>query len=88
MYRRDALWYITRPFLGAALALTVYLAFRGGIITNIGVEILNPYGIAAISILTGLSAKIVTQKLKEVLEALFPTKPKEETKSNNGGQQK
>ena len=30
----------------------------------------------------------VTQKLKKVLEALFPTKPKEETKPNNGGQQK
>lgn len=74
--KRDALWHVSRPFLGVALAITVYVAIRGGIITTVGVEALNPYGITAISILVGLSSEIVTQKLKEVLVALFPTTDK------------
>ncbi len=74
--KHDVLWHVSRPFLGVALAITVYVAIRGGIITTVGVEALNPYGITALSILVGLSSEIVTQKLKEVLIALFPTTDK------------
>ena len=72
--QRDALWYLSRPFLGAALAIAVYMVFRGGLLTTSNIEILNPYGIAALSIITGLSTKQVTQKLKDLLESVFPTK--------------
>jgi len=64
-------WYISRPFLGAALALAVYFAFRGGIITNGGVDVLNPYGIASISIIVGLGTKRITDKLRDLFEALL-----------------
>jgi len=75
----DGLWYLTRPFLGIALALTVYVAIKGGLITTTSIEALNPYGITAISILVGLSSEKVTLKLKEILSSLFPTKdPKNE----------
>ena len=72
--QRDTLWYLSRPFLGAALAIGVYMVFRGGLLTTSNIEILNPYGIAALSIITGLSTKQVTQKLKDLLESVFPTK--------------
>ena len=72
--QRDALCYLSRPFLGAALAIAVYMVFRGGLLTTSNIEILNPYGIAALSIITGLSTKQVTQKLKDLLESVFPTK--------------
>lgn len=73
-YRRDSLWYISRPFLGSALAIAVYMTLRGGLLTTSNIEILNPYGIAALSIIVGLSSKQVTQKLKDLLESVFPTK--------------
>ena len=76
--QREALWYLSRPFLGAALAIAVYAVFRGGLLTTSNVEILNPYGMAAISIIVGLSTKQVTEKLKDMLDAVFPTKKPEE----------
>ncbi len=72
--QRDALWYFSRPFLGASLAIAVYMVLRGGLLTTSNIEILNPYGIAALSIIVGLSTKQVTQKLKDLLESVFPTK--------------
>lgn len=76
--QREALWYLSRPFLGAALAIAVYAVFRGGLLTTSNVEILNPYGMAAISIIVGLSTKQVTEKLKDMLDSVFPTKKPEE----------
>ena len=55
--RSYAVWYLSRPFLGTALALAVYFAFRGGIITNGNVDVLNPYGVAAIAVAVGLGTK-------------------------------
>ena len=79
--QREALWYISRPFLGAVLAITVYAVFRGGLLTTSDVEILNPYGMAAIAIIVGLSTKQVTEKLKDMLDSVFPTKKADEPKA-------
>lgn len=64
-------WYISRPFLGAALALAVYFAFRGGIISDTNIDILNPYGVAAISIVVGLGSKKITDKLRDLFDTLL-----------------
>jgi len=78
---RDTLWYVGRPFLGAALAIAVYMTLRGGLLTTSNIEILNPYGVTALSIIVGLSTKQVTQKLKDLLDSVFPTKNPDEDNS-------
>lgn len=81
------LWYVVRPFTGAALAVGVYFVFRGGFLnmsddsTNI-----NLYGIMTVSVLTGLFTDRATQKLKEVFETLF--KPKEDRNNPLDGKPK
>lgn len=79
--QRDVLWYVGRPFLGAALAIAVYMILRGGLLTSTNLEVLNPYGIVGLSIIVGLSTKQVTQKLKDMLDAVFPTKKAESGQS-------
>ncbi|MEU4295683.1 hypothetical protein AB0E63_46350 [Kribbella sp. NPDC026596] len=67
-------WYVLRTAIGAALALIVYFAIRGGLVTgNATSDDLNPYGIAAIAGMTGLFSKQATDKLKEVFSTLFAT---------------
>jgi len=69
-------WYALRIFIGAALALVIYFAFRGGLLTTQASTVqVNPYGVAAISGLAGLFNKQATDKLKEVFETLFRTGP-------------
>jgi hypothetical protein len=72
-------WYLLRPFIGVALALLVYFASRGGLISaTTGAGDLSPYGVAALTGLAGLFSKQATDKLREVFETLFkagePTK--------------
>lgn len=68
-------WYVFRPFIGMALAEIVYLAIRGGFFNTGGATSANvsPYGVAAITALTGLFSKQATDKLREVFETLFRT---------------
>ena len=72
------LWYLLRPFIGTALALVVYFAIRGGMLSIIlnGSEAndatkINPFGIAAIASLTGMFSKQAADKLAEVFTTLF-----------------
>lgn len=65
-------WYLLRPFIGSALAITVYFAARGGLISGgAGAGDLSPYGVAALAGLTGMFSKQATDKLREVFENLF-----------------
>lgn len=76
-------WYLLRPFIGMALAEVVYLAVRGGILNAAGsgaAAAVSPYGVAAMSALTGLFSKQATDKLREVFETLFRTQQKVERK--------
>lgn len=72
------LWYLLRPFIGLSLALVVYFAIRGGLLSVVlsGGEAndaskINPFGIAAISGLTGMFSKQAADKLAEVFSTLF-----------------
>ncbi len=67
-------WYLLRIFAGAALALLLYFAFRGGLITaDDASEDVNPYGVAALAGLAGLFSKQAIDKLKEVFDVFFRT---------------
>jgi hypothetical protein len=68
------LWYFLRPFIGMALAVILYFAIRGGLITGTGgTETLNLYGVAALAGLAGMFSKQATDKLREVFENFFKT---------------
>lgn len=65
-------WYALRPFIGSALAVIVYFAARGGLISgSAGARDLSPYGVSALAGLSGMFSKQATDKLREVFENLF-----------------
>jgi len=69
-------WYLLRGVTGSGLALVFYFAFRGGFLsTSSGDSSINPYGVAALAGLVGLFSKQATNKLQEVFDTLFQTKP-------------
>jgi hypothetical protein len=73
------IWYATRPFVGAGLALALYFLVRGGLL-NLGTEAstINIYGIAGLSGIVGMFTNQATMKLRDVAEALLKTeKPAE-----------
>src|SRR5260370_39879563 len=72
------LWYVLRPLIGVCLALVLYFATRGGLLLLIinaadatKASIINPFGLAAIAGLTGMSSKTAADKLAEVFTTLF-----------------
>jgi hypothetical protein len=69
-------WYLLQSVTGSGLALVFYFAFRGGFLsTTSGDSSINPYGVAALAGLVGLFSKQASDKLQEVFETLFQTKP-------------
>ena len=65
-------WYLLRPFIGIALALLFYFAFRGGLMTaSSSATDLSVFGIAAIAGLAGMFSKQVTDKLREICDTAF-----------------
>jgi len=67
-------WYLLRPFIGMALALVVYFAIRGGLVTGeTSAGNLSPYGVAAVAGMAGMFSKQAADKLREVFENLFGT---------------
>jgi len=58
---------------GAALAVIVYLALRGGFLPTAPPGGVNPFGFVAMAGLVGLFSKQATQKLDEVFTTLFRT---------------
>ena len=73
------LWYITRPFMGVILSLVVYFGVLGGILTNLEFDQLNPYGVATIGVITGLTAERVILKLGKLTDVLFGLGKKDQT---------
>lgn len=72
------IWYLLRPFIGASLALVVYFALRGGLLSAVlsgtqptDATQINPFGIGAISGLTGMFSKQAADKLSDVFNTLF-----------------
>jgi hypothetical protein len=68
-------FYITRPFLGGALALLFYAVIRGGFMTGSPADAssVSPYGVIAVCGLVGMFADRASQKLSEVFDTLFRT---------------
>lgn len=76
-------WLLLRAPIGAALALLFYLVLRGGLIvpalpnggsTANTSQLLNPYGVAAISAMAGMFSRQATDKLRELFDTLFRTR--------------
>ena len=67
-------WYLLKPLIGAALALILYVAFRGGFLSaNISSGQINHFGVAALGGMAGMFSKQATDKLSEVFGTLFRT---------------
>ena len=66
-------WYISRPFLGMALALVFYAVLRGGFVIGSPAEakVVNPFGVLAICALVGMFADKASQKLGEIFDVVF-----------------
>jgi hypothetical protein len=66
-------FYITKPFLGVALAIVFYAAIRGGFVAGSPADAksVNPFGVFAIAALVGMFADKAGNKLAEIFEALF-----------------
>jgi hypothetical protein len=72
------MWYLLRPLVGICLALVIYFTVRGGLLLLVinGSEAteaknINPFGVAAVSGLTGMFSKQAADKLAEVFTTLF-----------------
>jgi hypothetical protein len=68
-------WYLTRPWIGAGLALGVYILIRGGILTMASIGSVSLLGLAGVSILTGLFTEQVMHKLNDLADTLFGSGP-------------
>jgi hypothetical protein len=69
-------WYLLRGLVGTTLALPFYFAVRGGFFgASTPAADVNPYGIAALAGLAGLFSKQATDKLEELFDTLFRTRP-------------
>ena len=65
-----AWWYFLRPLVGSALAVIVYFVVRAGFVSGAAEASAstNPYGVAAVSALSGMFSRQATEKLRELFE--------------------
>ncbi len=76
-----AVWYFTRPMVGAGLALALYFVIRGGLLNlSTDASALSIYGIAGLSGIVGMFTNQATLKLRDVAETLLSTKEVEQRK--------
>ena len=88
-YKRWIPWYLVRMPVGMSLALILYMALRGGLLTaSTSTADINPYGIAAIAALGGLFSKQATDKLEQVFNTLFQSTQGGDTQRENKNPQK
>ena len=73
-------WYIVRPLLGAGLAAVFYVVLRAGFATTGGAPVANVshFTVAAAAALVGLFTQRATVKLREVFDAVFPPREKDQ----------
>jgi len=66
-------WYISRPFLGMAMALVFYAVLRGGFLagTPADANVVNPFGVLTIGALVGMFSYKAAQKLGEIFDVVF-----------------
>jgi hypothetical protein len=77
-------WYLIRPFVATILALAVYFAFRGGLMSfGTSASDLNVYGIAAVSAIIGMFSDKASGKLSDVADTLLKSKKSEQKDETN-----
>ena len=76
-------FYVTRPFIGIALAVVFYATVRGGFMAGspADVKAVSPFGVFAIAALVGMFADKAGNKLADIFDALF--KSSDAAKRNN-----
>ena len=69
------LGYLIRPIVGAGVAIATYWTLRAAFLGE-GSELqsLNTFGIATIAAIAGLFARNLIDKLRDIADALFPTR--------------
>jgi len=78
------IWYLTRPPIGAALAIITYIIIRAGFISGTGgPAAISDFGVAGISALVGLMTDEMTSKLRDVFDTLFGIKKPEAEKGES-----
>jgi hypothetical protein len=77
------LWYVVKPFTGAALAVVFYFIFRAGLLNFNDTSNINLYGIITLAALAGLFTDKATMKLEELFSVLFRTKDDRPNKLNS-----
>ncbi len=68
-------WYLLRPFIGAGLALVVYVVFRSALVPGTSGNATNAYGVVALAALSGMFSKQAIDKLNEVFTVAFRAAP-------------
>ena len=66
-------WYITCPFVGAAMAIIFYAVLRGGFLVGAPADekFVNPFGVLVIGALVGMFSDKASLKLAEIFETIF-----------------
>jgi hypothetical protein len=66
-------WYITRPFLGMAMAMVFYALLRGGFLAGspADAKIVSAFGVLTVGALVGMFADKASQKLAEIFDVVF-----------------
>lgn len=68
-------WYITRPFIGMAMALVFYAVLRGGFLAGTPADgrLVNAFAVLAVAALVGMFSDTAALKLADVFDTLFKT---------------
>ena len=66
-------WYITAPWVGAAMALIFYAVLRGGFLIGAPADekFVSPFGVLVIGALVGMFSDKASLKLKEIFDTIF-----------------
>lgn len=68
-------WYATRPYVGAGLALSLYFLLRAGFFSfGADPSAINIYGVAGISTIAGMFTNQTTEKLRDMASTLLKSK--------------
>jgi len=68
-----SLFYLFRPMFGAGLALIVFFGYRIGAVSGPKGSPADPFAAAFVAGMVGLFADTVLQKLKELIDTMFPS---------------
>jgi hypothetical protein len=67
------LFYVTKPVVGASLAVLFYAAIRGGFVAGSPADAksVNPFGVFAVAGMVGMFADKAGDKLRDIFDSLF-----------------